>query len=86
MPLSKEAMREYMRRYRAKQRANWHVDMEEPKEEYPEYQAYEDAFRKPTNLYDNFGEDKKGMVIVCSVCGTPLNRGHCPRCEPQPDD
>lgn len=70
-----------MRRYRTKQRANWHTDMEEPKEEFPEHKAYSETFERPRRIYDNFGEDKKGMVVICSVCGTPLDKnGSCPNC------
>jgi rubrerythrin len=36
---------------------------------------------KPTLPLTGFGEDKKGMVSICSVCGTPLKDGKCPTCE-----
>jgi|GEM_PF-5493643 len=73
-----------MRRYRAKLRANWHTDTEEP-EKYPELEGYAEFMQQPKEVFSNFGEDKKGMQIVCSTCGTPLIKGHCPRCEYVPD-
>lgn len=80
---NKEDYNAYMRAYRARKNANWHTNMNEP-EKFQELEGYSELTPTP-RIFDNFGEDKKGMQVVCSTCGTPLAKGHCPKCEYVPD-
>lgn len=49
-----------------------------PKPNYPEHLPFSYPNRSFTPQ-TGFGEDKKGMQVICSVCGTPLNKDyHCP--------
>jgi hypothetical protein len=44
---------------------------------FPELKPFE--YTPKSSLETGFGEDKKGLVAICSACGTPLNKdGHCP--------
>lgn len=72
--------RRYYEKLKARKFEPTQADREErDKNQSDELQGYAEFLQKPFEL--NFGEDRKGMRVICNKHGVELNeKGECPLC------